>query len=156
VGVSGLILSIAGGALLLASEGLRTDAYLDNGGVPTIGVGHTAGVRLGDTITRSDAMEMFEKEASRFGAAIKRCVKVPLYQHEYDAYLSFAYNVGETAFCNSTLVKKLNAYDYLGACSELKRWTYVKGKDCRARSNNCYGIVVRRENEYRMCIGAIE
>ncbi len=157
VSVASFILSVAGAALILAAEGVRTEAYLDSGGVPTIGAGHTTGVQLGDTITREEAMALFAKETTRFGDAIKRCVKVPLFQHEYDAYLSFAYNVGENAFCASTLVRKLNAHDYAGACAEIKRWTYItKGgvkMDCRNRANNCYGIALRREKEYAMCMG---
>ena len=65
--------------------------------------------------------------------------------NEYDALTSFAFNVGTTAFCSSTLVKKLNAADYEGACGELRRWVYVKGKKSQ-------GLVNRREKEYRQCI----
>ena len=48
-------------------------------------------------------------------------VKVPLHQHEYDAFISFSYNVGSGAFCRSTLVRRLNDGDYQGACTELLR-----------------------------------
>ena len=81
--------------------------------------------------------------------AIGRCVKVPLSQGEYDAYTSFAFNVGGTAFCASTLVKKLNSGDYQGACAELKRWVYVDGRVVQ-------GLVNRREAEYQRCIGALQ
>ena len=82
-------------------------------------------------------------------SAIGRCVKVPLSQGEYDAYTSFAFNVGGNAFCASTLVKKLNSGDYQGACAELKRWVYVDGRVVQ-------GLVNRREAEYQRCIGALQ
>ena len=80
---------------------------------------------------------------------------VPLAQHEYDALVSFSYNVGSHAFCQSTLVKKLNAEDYAGACSELLRWRFFQGKDCALPANArlCGGLATRREAEYRQCIG---
>ena len=78
-----------------------------------------------------------------------------LAQHEYDAYVSFAYNVGPRAFCQSTLVKKLNTQDYPGACQELLRWRFFQGKDCALPTNArlCGGLVTRREAEYRQCMG---
>jgi lysozyme len=80
---------------------------------------------------------------------------VPLAQHEYDALVSFSYNVGSRAFCQSTLVRKLNAGDYAGACSELRRWRFFQGKDCAQPTNArlCGGLATRREAEYRQCIG---
>ncbi len=91
----------------------------------------------------------------QFEGALKQCVTVPLAQHEYDALVSFSYNVGSRAFCQSTLVRKLNAEDYAGACSELLRWRFFQGKDCALPANArlCGGLATRREAEYRQCIG---
>jgi lysozyme len=76
-------------------------------------------------------------------------------QHEYDALVSFSSNVGSRAFCQSTLVKKLNAEDYAGACAEQLRWRFFQGKDCALPSNaRLYGgLAKRREAEYLQCIG---
>jgi lysozyme len=78
-----------------------------------------------------------------------------LAQYEYDAFVSFSYNVGSGAFCKSTMVKKLNARDYNGACAELLKWRFFHGKDCAAPENAklCSGLVARREYEYRQCMG---
>lgn len=84
---------------------------------------------------------------AKYEGAIKECVAVPLHQHEYDAYLSLAYNIGPTAFCGSTLVRKLNAQDYTGACREILRWDRFKGQPLR-------GLTLRREGEYRQCMGS--
>jgi lysozyme len=92
-------------------------------------------------------------DVQRFEGAVKQCVKVPLHQHEYDAFVKFSYNVGPAAFCSSTMVRKLNAGDYAGACAEFDRWTLFQGKDCRVRSNQCFGLVVRRQQERALCEG---
>ena len=116
------------------------------GDVPTIGYGTTEGVKIGDTITPTKALIRALDDMQKYEGAVKKCVKVPLYQHEYDAYMSLAYNIGTGAFCGSTLVKKLNAQDYKGACEEIKRWDKFKGKPLR-------GLTIRREGEYQRCLG---
>lgn len=115
------------------------------GDVPTIGWGTTAGVKKGDTIEPTQALQRLYRDTETAKAGIGRCVKVPLSQNELDAYLSLSYNIGAKAFCGSTLVKKLNKKDYKGACAELKRWVYSQG---RKRP----GLVKRREQEYQTCI----
>lgn len=141
-----LSLSAAGLVGILTHEGFRGEAYLDTGGVPTIGYGTTEGVRMGDTITPAAALSRAARDVKRFEGAVRRCVKVPLYQHEYDVFLSLSYNIGEGAFCGSTLVRKLNGGDYAGACQELHRWVY----DNKIKIP---GLIRRRADEYRQCMG---
>ena len=85
-------------------------------------------------------------DVQKFEGAIKRCVTVPLAQNEYDAYVQLSYNIGAGAFCGSTLVRKLNAGDYMGACQEILRWNKFKGRELR-------GLTNRRQAEYQLCIG---
>lgn len=145
--VAGLSLSAVGLLTIAKWEGFSDHAYIPVAGdVPTIGFGSTEGVRMGDTITVPKAIERLHRDTEKAESAIGRCVKVPLAQHEYDAFTSFAFNVGSEAFCSSTLVKKLNEADYAGACAELKRWVYVDGRRVQ-------GLVNRRESEYRLCMG---
>ena len=145
--IGALSLSAAGLVALLAYEGYSDIAYIPvKGDVPTIGFGTTEGVKLGDTITPEKAVERAYRDIMDTETAIHKCVDVPLTQGEYDAFVSLSYNIGTEAFCKSTLVKKLNSGDYDGACAELRRWVYVKGKKSQ-------GLVNRREKEYRMCIG---
>ena len=82
-------------------------------------------------------------------------VTVPVVTHAYVALVSFSYNVGSRAFCQSSLVKKLNAEDYAGACAELLRWRFFQGKDCALAANArlCGGLATRRQAEYRQCLG---
>lgn len=134
---------------LALHEGYRGEAYIPvPGDVATIGFGTTAGVKMGDRITPEKALARALTDAQKFEGALKQCVKVPLHQHEYDAYIQFSYNVGSTAFCGSTLVRKLNALDYEGACKELLRWTKAGGRELP-------GLVKRRQAEYQLCRGGV-
>lgn len=145
--VAALSLSAAGLVGIANFEGFSERAYIPVAGdVPTIGFGSTEGVEMGDTITPQKALERLMRDTGKAESAIGRCVKVPLSQGEFDAFTSFAYNIGAEAFCSSTLVKKLNSGDYAGACQELKRWVYVDGRRVQ-------GLVNRREAEYRLCMG---
>lgn len=134
---------------LLAHEGYRQDAYLDSVGVPTVGFGTTDGVKLGDKTTVEKSLKRSIKDIMTYEAAVKQCVKVPLYQHEYDAYIQFSYNVGTAGFCKSTMVKKLNALDYTGACMEMNRWVYAGGKKLP-------GLIARRAKERDLCLGRLK
>jgi lysozyme len=132
---------------ILLHEGYSDKAYTPvPGDVPTIGFGTTSGVKPGDTIEPVEAVSKALRDVQKFEGALKECVKVPLSQNEYDAFVSFAYNLGPKAFCNSTLVAKLNKEDYEGACNEMSRWVYVKGRKVQ-------GLVNRREKERRLCLG---
>jgi len=140
------------GAALLVSV-LMYEGYTDKavipvpGDVPTIGVGRTEGVRMGDKTEPVREMMMLLKNLDKYGNGIKACINVPLYQYELDAFVSLAYNIGINAFCNSTLVKKLNAGDYSGACEQIIIWDKFKGKPLK-------GLTNRRNEEYRTCRGS--
>ena len=128
-------------------EGYKSVAYIPvPSDVPTIGFGTTKDVKIGDTIDPVTALQKKLRDVEVFEGAIKQCVHVPLSQHEYDAYLSLAYNIGSGAFCRSTLVRKLNAGDYEGACKEILRWDKFKGKPLQ-------GLTNRRQAEYKQCMG---
>jgi lysozyme len=116
------------------------------GDKPTIGFGTTEGVKPGDKTTPPQALARALQDITRYEGALKQCVRVPLHQYEYDAYISLAYNIGPTAFCGSTLVRKLNAQDYAGACAEILRWDKFQGQTLR-------GLTLRRQAENRMCRG---
>lgn len=152
--IAALTLSAAALVGIVSHEGYTDKAVIPvKGDVPTIGFGTTGGVRLGDTTTPPKALARALMDVQQFEGALKGCVKSPLHQHEYDAFLSLSYNIGPTAFCNSTLVKKLNAGDYAGACNEIRRWTYFNGRDCARPGSGCAGLAKRREAERAQCTG---
>jgi lysozyme len=142
------LLSLSASALvgIATWEGFSSKAYQDIVGIWTIGFGTTEGVKKGQTIDPVKALQRKMTDVQKFEGAIKQCVRVPLHQHEYDAYLSLAYNIGPTAFCNSTLVRRLNQEQYDLACREILRWDKAGGKPVR-------GLTLRREAEYRQCMG---
>jgi lysozyme len=156
--IAALAFSAAALVGLVSQEGYTDRAVIPvKGDVPTIGHGTTAGVKLGDTTTPPKALALALRDVQKFEGAIKRCVAVPLHQYEYDAYTSLAYNIGATAFCNSTLVKHLNAGDYATACYEITRWSYFQGKNCTAPENArlCGGLAKRRKAEFLQCVGEV-
>lgn len=106
----------------------------------TIGWGHTKGVKQGDTCTQEKADAWLVEDITVAEGAVNRNVKVTLTQNQFDALCSFAYNIGEGAFKMSTLLKKLNSYDRIGAANELKRWNKQAG-------NVLQGLVLRRQAE---------
>lgn len=145
--IAALSLSAAAIVGIALHESFRDSAYIPVAGdVPTIGFGSTENVKLGDKITVDRALVRLLNDASSFERAVKRCAPVPMYQYEFDAYVSLTYNIGEGAFCRSTLTKKLNQLDYDGACKEILRWDKFKGKSLA-------GLTKRRQEEYRKCIG---
>lgn len=148
VHVAGLALSASVLVGLAVHEGYRDDAYIPvPGDVPTIGFGETKGVKMGDRTTPVRALIQLQSSAEKHAQGVRECAPVPLFQHEFDAYVSLTYNIGVRAFCTSTLVKKLLAGDYTGACDEILRWNRFNGKPLR-------GLTLRRQQEHRTCTGA--
>lgn len=151
-----LFLSAAGLVTIAVQEGYTDKAVIPvKGDKPTIGFGTTEGVKPGDHTTPPQALQRALRDVQKYEGALKQCVKVPLAQYEYDAYVSLAYNVGPGAFCGSRLVAKLNSQDYAGACAEILRWRYFQGKDCSVLENArlCGGIWTRRQAEAARCRG---
>ena len=129
--------------LISSFEGIRLNAYDDGVGVWTIGIGTTVypnGVKVkkGDTCTLDQAKEYFAHDMIEFEKTVNDSVKVSLSQNQFDALVSLTYNIGSTAFKNSTLLKKLNAKDYVGAADQFLVWNKVGGKVLK-------GLVRRRE-----------
>lgn len=148
VAVATLAMSaIAVAYLTMPSEGLRLTAYLDPVGIPTIARGHTGPeVKLGMTVTREQADALLFEDIYKHGQGVKKCVRVPMTQEEFDALNDFAFNVGVNAACKSSLVKKLNAGDYEGYCNGYSAWVYARGKKLK-------GLVTRREKTIAWCKG---
>ena len=152
-----LALSAVGLVGIAVDEGYSSKAYPDpaNGkAVPTIGFGTTHNVRMGDTTTPVKALQRKLTDVQQFEGVLKACVTAPLHQGEYDAYVNLAYNIGPQAFCGSTLVRRLNAEDYEGACNAILMWRRVGITDCSHPQNrSCPGLWVRRQKLHAQCLG---
>lgn len=136
----GMKISIRGIELIKKYEGLRLEAYLCPAGVWTIGFGTTKGVKNGDKITQQAAEKLLADDLSKFEIGVTCSVTVPLSQNQFDALVSFAYNVGLGALRSSTLLRLLNAGDYKGAAAQFKRWNKAGGKELA-------GLTRRRADE---------
>lgn len=147
IAISALALSATSLVGIAVHEGYSPVAYRPvPGDVPTIGFGTTGGVKMGDRIDPVQALTRKLADVQRFEGALKQCVRVPLHQHEYDAYLSLAYNIGPGAFCGSTLVRVLNEQRYREACDQILRWDRFQGQPLP-------GLIRRRQEEHRKCLG---
>ena len=140
---SALIPSTQGVDLVKQHEGLRQKAYLDAVGIPTICYGSTRKVFLGQNASLQECEERLQEDLTYAGKGVARLVTVKLSQGQYNALVSFVYNVGEAKFRSSTLLRKLNSGDCSGAAKEFDRWVYAKGKKLR-------GLVTRRAQERQM------
>lgn len=124
-------------------EGCKLDAYYCPSNVLTIGYGHTKTVHEGMTITQEEADNLLNLDIREFEKYVQSIVKVPLKQHQFDALVSWTFNLGPYNLMNSTLLKELNSSNYSKVPSEIKRWN---------KSNNKVldGLVKRREAEAKM------
>ena len=113
-------------AFIVKEEGSRNKAYKDSKGLLTIGVGHLIKAdepHLKDaTLTDEQVEELLKSDLKWCSEAVESSVKVPLNQNQYDALYSLCFNIGETNFRNSTVVKKINAGDMNGAAAAIEMW----------------------------------
>jgi lysozyme len=145
IAIDEMHVSPSGVDLICNFEGLRLKAYDDGVGVWTIGFGTTKypnGIRVkkGDTCTLDQAKAYMQNDLKAFEQTVNNTVKVPLNQNQFDALVSLAYNIGSTAFKNSTLVKRLNEGNYKAAANQFDVWVNAGGKRMQ-------GLVNRRAAE---------
>lgn len=142
-------------------EDYRGEAYIPVAGdKTTIGFGHTGNVKPGDKTTPVRALVVLLDDINAHAEIVKSCVNVPLYQREYNAFVSLAVNIGygkggkdgKDGFCinkqgkTAIIPRRLNAGDYKGACEAILMYGNFQGKPLR-------GLTKRRQAEYRMCLG---
>jgi lysozyme len=154
--VATLTLSAAAFVGILTREGYTSNTIIPTeGDVPTNGFGTTEGVKMGDVTNPVKAVNRALQDVTKYEGALKQCVKVPLHQAEYDAYVDLSYNIGSAAFCRSTVVRKLNAGDYAGACDAVLLFRFAAGFDCSTPGNKrCMGLWIDRQRTHAMCQAA--
>ncbi|NIC29339.1 lysozyme [Serratia plymuthica] len=142
-------------------EGQRLTAYQDEGGIWTVCGGVT--MVNGQRVTKG--MRLTAEQCKRIDAAeqkkaldwVDRNVKVTLTAPQKVGIASFCpWNIGPSKCFTSTFYKKLNAGDRPGACREIRRWIFDGGRDCRIRSNNCFGQVARRDQEAELACWGLD
>lgn len=134
-------ISQTGVNLIKEFEGLRLTPYQDSVGVWTVGYGSTGKhVVPGKSITNKQAEDLLKEDLARFEDCVTKMVLVPIGQNQFDALVSFAFNLGCGNLASSTLLKLLNAGDYAGAAAQFVRWNKAGGKVLA-------GLTRRREAE---------
>jgi lysozyme len=156
-------LSEPGLELLKQWEGFESKVYKDSAGLPTIGVGHlltkselTSGkiaigglpVQYANGLTDQKVLDLLSQDVSPAAKAVNTGVKVTLNQNQFDALVSFTFNVGVGAFTGSTLLKVLNQKQYDQVPDQLRRWNKSGGKVVQ-------GLANRRENEIKLWSGQL-
>lgn len=141
--------------LLEEIEGRDSKMYLDSGGAPTIGIGHLLSkeerlsgkiyingeyIKYTDGLTEKQINDLVVQDVKLPVYVVNTSSKVPLNQNEFEALVSFVYNIGNTAFKNSTLLKLLRTGDYASVPAQMRRWVHDGGKVVK-------GLANRREKE---------
>jgi lysozyme len=158
--IAALTLSAAGLAGIVAHEGYTSRAVVPVAGDPqTVGFGSTTRpdgtpVKKGETITPVEAVRFAVEHIAKDEKRLAKCVKAPVSQKEYDLLVGHAYQYGAVKTCESTIVKKINAGDYIGACNEYERWKFVRRKDCSVEGSGCAGVYTRALERRDQCLAA--
>lgn len=144
--------ALSGAYLVAPSEGLVLGTYKDPVGIVTSCFGHTGPeLKMGQRFTEDECVKQLGEDLVKHDKQLASVVKVPYksdYQHA--ALLSFTYNVGIGNVKSSTMLRKLNSYDYDGACYELTKWVFATNKGVKVKLK---GLVIRRTNEFNWCMG---
>lgn len=138
-------------ALVGAWEGVRTVAYKDIVGIPTVCFGETRGVKMGDRYTMEECRAMLGDALVEFELGMRKCLTKPdtIPPKPYTAFLSLSYNIGTGAFCKSTVARKVNAGDIKGACNGIPAWNRAGGRVVQ-------GLVNRRAEEKSICLEGLK
>lgn len=147
----GLAVTGAAIALIGAWEGLRTVAYRDPIGIPTICFGETRNVKMGDVKTKDECRRMLGDRLLEFERGMRACLKAPdkVPDGPYVAALSLSYNIGTAAFCRSSVRAHLDAGNIRAACDALLRFVKAGGMTLP-------GLVNRRKAEREVCLNGVK
>lgn len=126
-------------------EGLKLQAYEDMAGVPTICYGETRGVQYGDTKTVAECDAQLMARLQEFDAEISKCLPKNLPETRRAAFVSFAYNVGSSKFCGSSVARYANLGEWQKSCDALLKWNRVAGVEIK-------GLTNRRKAERELCL----
>lgn len=139
-------ISAEGLSLIKKFEGCELEAYQCSAGVWTIGYGHTKDIEEGMTITKEQAEEMLVDELHEYESYVNEYVTVELEQNQFDALVSWVYNLGPANLKASTMLKVLNSGDYEGVPAQIQRWNKAGGKVLE-------GLIRRRKAESLLFMG---
>lgn len=134
--------------LLTGFEGVRTVAYRDPVGIPTVCMGETRSVQIGDKYTLAECKTMAQARVAEFADGVEKALTVPTSDKTFAAFVSFSYNLGLGVF-QSKIAPLANAGDLRGACTKMGAYTYARGIQLP-------GLVTRRKEEVALCLEGLK
>ena len=137
-------------------EGESLQSYKDSVGVWTVCRGETFGVTPDDKLTKQQCDLLTQSRIGMFMFQVAGNITVPVSPNMLAAHTSFAYNIGIDGYKRSSTLRLTNAGDYKGGCNAMMKWITAGGRDCSVRSNNCYGLFLRRQDEVKLCLQGVE
>ncbi len=151
---AGIGLTVAGSlaiGVIGGFEGIRTKAYRDVVGIPTVCFGETRGVKMGDEYTVAECKTMLGEALVDFEAGMRKCLVAPekIPDKTYVAFLSLAYNIGQKGFCGSSVARYADAGNLPAACDAILAWNKAGGRIIK-------GLVTRRQAERKLCLEGIK
>lgn len=135
-------------SLLMGFEGVRTIAYYDPVGIPTVCMGETRGVRIGDSYTLEQCKAMSTARVAEFAAGVEKALKVKVSNKTFASFVSFSYNLGLGVFTNK-IASLANANDLIGACKRMGLYTMAHGITLP-------GLMKRRQEEVALCLDGLK
>jgi lysozyme len=151
-GLAAIVGAMAAAALLAftpVQEGRVLKTYRDIGGVLTYCDGATENAQAGRVYTPAECNAQLDRDLERHAAGVLACVRVPLTDGQRVAFVDAAYNIGVPAFCGSSMARRANAGDMVGACDALLLWNRVGGREVA-------GLTRRRERERELCMRGLK
>ena len=137
-------------------EGWVSKGYYDSVGVKTRCLGSTKGaIVIGKEYSPRECMDLYAEDLLTHGLEIAPYLPAEMPPKARAAFIETSFNIGTGAFAKSSMSRKAMAGDLRGACEAIGLYVYAQGRDCRIRSNNCYGVVTRRESEKRYCLAGL-
>lgn len=138
-------------ALVGGFEGLRTVAYRDVVGVPTVCFGETRGVKMGDRYSADECKAMLGDGLRDFEDGMRKCLAAPnsIPDKPYVAFISLSYNIGVRAFCGSSVARLANGGDLKAACNAITAWNKAGGRVIA-------GLIKRRAEERKLCLEGLQ
>lgn len=137
-------------------EGESLQAYKDSVGVWTVCRGETMGVSPEDKLTKQQCDLLTQTRIGIFMSQVVAKLAVPLSPETLAAHTSFAYNIGLEGYGRSTTLRLTNAGEPKNGCYAMMKWITAGGRDCSVRSNNCYGLFLRRQDEVKLCLQGVK
>lgn len=135
-------------SLLVGFEGVRTVAYYDPVGIPTVCMGETMGVKIGDVYTLDQCKAMANGRVAEFAAGVDKALKVKVSDKTFASFVSFSYNLGLGVFTNK-IAPLANAGNLAGACKRMGLYTMAHGITLP-------GLVRRRQEEVALCLDGLK